>query len=439
MNRITWPGATAIAIMPILLVLSGCMSMKEKSEISFQAKESFIQFGARPLYLIKRMEHSPLKEKLMRCTTDLIDPFSRTDFSIGHRGAPKYFPEHTLESYAAAVTMGAGIIECDVTFTQDKALVCRHSQCDLHTTTDILETALAKKCSVPFQPAIFDSYGNLVSPAIARCCTSDFTLAEFKSLQGRMDVSNRHATTVAEYLKGTADQKTDSYAAFGTLLSHKESIELFKKLNVKMMPELKSPSVPMPFDGFSQTDYARKMIDEYRKADVPASNVWAQSFNIDDVVYWIENEPDFGKQAVYLDGRYDDPLFDHRNPETWTPSMTQLAAKGVSIIAPPIWMLLEVVDGKIMPSRYANAAKAAGLEIVTWTLERDGSQINGNNWFFQTLNGQNPNPESPGNTIQFAENSYTVLHGLTREVGIIGIFSDWPATVSYYANCMNLN
>ncbi len=28
-----------------------------------------------------------------------------------------------------------------------------------------------------------------------------------------------------------------------------------------------------------------------------------QSFSLDDVLYWIEKEPEFGKQAVYLDGR----------------------------------------------------------------------------------------------------------------------------------------
>ena len=27
---------------------------------------------------------------------------------------------------------------------------------------------------------------------------------------------------------------------------------------------------------------------------------------------------------------------------------------------------------------------------------------------------------------------------LAKEVGILGIFSDWPATVTYYANCMGL-
>ena len=31
-----------------------------------------------------------------------------------------------------------------------------------------------------------------------------------------------------------------------------------------------------------------------------------------------------------------------------------------------------------------------------------------------------------------------VLDVLAREVGVMGVFSDWPATVSYYASCMGL-
>ena len=64
--------------------------------------------------------------------------FRVSDFSIGHRGACMQFPEHTLESYEAASRMGAGIVECDVTFTSDLELICRHAQCDLHTTTDVV-------------------------------------------------------------------------------------------------------------------------------------------------------------------------------------------------------------------------------------------------------------------------------------------------------------
>jgi glycerophosphoryl diester phosphodiesterase len=63
--------------------------------------------------------------------------------------------------------MGAGILECDVTFTKDKELVCRHSQCDLHTTTNILATPLAAKCSQQFAPALNDAYGNVIIPASA--------------------------------------------------------------------------------------------------------------------------------------------------------------------------------------------------------------------------------------------------------------------------------
>ena len=102
------------------------------------------------------------------------------------------FPEHTQEAYVAAIAMGAGIVECDVAVTQDGELVCRHSQCDLHTTTNILVTDLASKCTKPFSPA----NDSADADASATCCTSDITLAEFKTLCGKMDASETSATTV---------------------------------------------------------------------------------------------------------------------------------------------------------------------------------------------------------------------------------------------------
>ena len=33
---------------------------------------------------------------------------------------------------------------------------------------------------------------------------------------------------------------------------------------------------------------------------------------------------------------------------------------------------------------------------------------------------------------------YKALDVLARQVGILGMFSDWPATVSYYASCLGL-
>ena len=227
-------------------------------------KKYSVQLGPRPYYLIEVMEESELKTALQQCVKG---PFYKTDFSIGHRGAPLQFPEHTKESYEAAARMGAGVLECDVTFTADMELVCRHSQCDLHTTTNILAIPeLAAKCSEPFSPAEFDpETGELIKPASAKCCTSDITLDEFKSLCGKMDAYNKYATTVEEYMSGTDDYRTNLYSTCGTVVSHKESIELFKNLDVKMTPELKSPSVEMPYKGFyTQEDYAQQMIDEYK-------------------------------------------------------------------------------------------------------------------------------------------------------------------------------
>jgi glycerophosphoryl diester phosphodiesterase len=299
-----------------------------------QAQTDAPQLGPRPFYLVSKMKDGPLKTTLQQCN----GPYRKTDFSVAHRGAPLQFPEHSKESYEAAARMGAGVIECDVTFTKDRALVCRHSQCDLHTTTNILAVPeLAAKCSQPFSPAD-PATGKKAS---AKCCTSDITLAEFKSLRAKMDGFNPDATTVADYQKGTPGWRTDLYAASGTLMTHDESIALNKRLGVKFTPELKAPEVKMPFDGdYTQEKYATQMIVAYKAAGVDPKDVFAQSFNLDDILFWIKNEPAFGAQAVFLDGRYEQPGFDPTKPETWKPGMQELAGKGVKILAPPIYMLL---------------------------------------------------------------------------------------------------
>jgi glycerophosphoryl diester phosphodiesterase len=379
-----------------------------------------IQVGPRPYFLVNDMDDGPLKRRLEQCSENELE---KSDFSIGHRGAALQFPEHTKESYQAAARMGAGIIECDVTFTKDKQLVCRHSQCDLHTTTNILAVPeLAAKCTQPFRPAD-PATGTAAS---AMCCTSDITLAEFKSLCGKMDASNPKATTAAEYLGGTPSFRTDLYATCGTLVTHAESIQLISSLGAKFTPELKTPSVSMPYDGdYTQEKYAQQMIDEYKAARISPSKVFAQSFLLDDVLYWLRAEPRFGKQAVYLDARVDTPA----GYDEAVATMAETAAKGVQIIAPPTFALVTLdAGGKIVPSDYAIAAKAAGLDIITWTLERSGPLATGGGYYYQSIT---PAIDNDGDT-------YALLDVLARKVGVKGIFSDWPGTVTYYANCFGL-
>ncbi len=388
------------------------------------APKGQIDYGPRPAYLIDKLAEGPLKDKLMSCMGQTP---ARSDFSIGHRGAPLMFPEHTVESNVAAARMGAGILECDVTFTADHELVCRHAQNDLHTTTDILVTDLAAKCTTAFTPASGDT------GASAECRTSDLTLAEFRTLNPKMDAADKTATTPEAYQGGIAGYRTDLYSNGTRTMTHAESIDLFKSLGAKFTPELKSASVEMPHNGFSQADYAQKMIDEYKAAGIPASDVWAQSFDLSDVLYWIENEPEFGAQAVYLDDRYeasdeDEGMIDPMDAATFKPTMQELADMGVNYIAPPLWMLVTTENGKIVPSVYAREAQAAGLNIITWTLERSGPLTTGGGWYYQSIADVTDNDAV----------TYELLDVLAQDVKVKGVFSDWPATVTYYANCMGL-
>ena len=399
------------ATAPIMIASISCIP-------SAMAAES-VSIGPRPSYLVDQLPEGELKEQLLSCDTSDIKP---SEFSIGHRGAPLQFPEHTLEAYKAAASMGAGIVECDVTFTADKELVCRHSQCDLHTTTNILATPLAEKCSVP------PNYDSDLPFEEVQCCTSDITLEEFKTLKGKMDAGNPEATSLEDYLNSTASWRTDLYVNEGTLVTHAESIRLFDELGVGMTPELKEALVPLPFDGdYTRIMQADQMLQEYRDAGIDPSRVWPQSFEEGDIQHWVSSAPDFASQVVYLDDRYNDEEFDHLKEATWQPSMDELKAEGVQILAPPIWMLLTLDENnKIIPSPYAEAASSAGLKLIAWSLERSGPiYIEDGGWYYQSV----------ADAMKTEGDVLTVLDVLAQDVGVVGVFSDWPATTSLYAHC----
>ena len=381
-----------------------------------------VQLGPRPFYLVQGMDDGKLKDRLMQCENG---PFYRTDFSIAHRGGALLFPEHSDTAYRGGARMGAGIVECDTTFTKDGELVCRHSECDLHTTTNIVATGLNEQCTEPWT-------GQGQNPA-PKCCTSDLTLKEFKTLKAKMDASNPAATTPEDYLGGTASWRTDLYTGHANVMSLKESIALNQELGVKHTPELKGAEHQDRVNTIfgSQAAYAQKFIDTLKAGGVEPKDAWVQSFNKDDILYWIKNEPAFGEQAVYLDSI--DPTVSPAIPRLTMDELKQLKKQGVRIFAPPMWALLAVNHaGKVVPSKYAVDIKKTGLDIITWTFERadlrQGASQAG--WYYMF--------DPKGKAIKKDSDMYKALDVLARKVGILGIFSDWPATVTYYANCMGL-
>ncbi len=196
-------------------------------------------------------------------------------------------------------------------------------------------------------------------------------------------------------------------------------------------PELKTPpaAVPMPFHGYTQQQYARDMLDTFIKKGISPNRVWPQSFNPPDIFQWIEEYPDFGKQAVYLDEDGDTPA----NFTAAVARLPTLAAKGVNIVAPPSNYLLTTADDNttIIPSSYATTAKEAGLSINSWSFERSGPLANvlsDADYYYDTFAG----------AVHTDGQLFEILDVLAQQVGVTAMFADWSATVSYYATCFGL-
>jgi glycerophosphoryl diester phosphodiesterase len=409
--------AAGLAVVEAMAVAAASRSL----QVVFGGRN--VQLGPRPEYLVDDREDGWLKERLSSCLDMTMRP---TRFSIGHRGGGcLQFPEETAESIRAGTRMAAGIQECDVAFTSYLELVCRHDQCDLHSTTNIMATELGAKYTQPFTPA---ANGTAAS---ANCCTSDITLAEFRSLCGKMDGSNSSATTPVDYLNSTPAWRTGLHATYGTVLSHGDFLDLINPLGLDFMPELKTPpaAVPMPFDGwFTQAMFAQKLVDEYRDAGIDFARVWPQSFLFDDVAYWIQHEPEFARQALLLDRSGD-------TTETFAGAVANLTFykdAGVNLVAPPLSYLVTLdEDDDIIQSTYAIEANRLGLGIVTWSLERSSriAQVgNGPDYYYSAFYDST---KKDGDI-------YKLVDVLAREVGVQGIFSHWSSTVTYYANCFGL-
>lgn len=393
----------------------------------YPGQDYLVSLGPRPYYLVHNVSEGALKDKLVSCENK---PVGIQSWSIGHRGGGTLqIPEETVESTLAGARMGAGVLECDVSFTADRGLVCRHDICDLHTTTNILlKPELAAKCSIPFTPA------NATHPATALCCTSDITTAEFKSLCGKMDGFNKSATNVKDYQHGTPVWRTELYDTCAQVLTFPDWIDLVDSIpgHRSFTPELKTPpkAVPLPFNGYTQAQYARDAMNVFIQKGIDPSRVWFQSFTPADIYLWLNEFPAFGKQVVYLDE-------DGDTPDNFTVAVNRLGAlkaSGVNIVAPPINYLLTVGgpnNDTIVPSSYATTAKEVGLDVIAWSFERSGplSQVAANDDYYYA---------SIAPITYYDGQAYNVIDVLAQEVGIIGLFSDWSSTVTYYANCFDL-
>lgn len=159
----------------------------------------------------------------------------------------------------------------------------------------------------------------------------------------------------------------------------RESIRLNQRNGVKHTPELKSGDAATIANVFgSQEKYAQALADVLHEEGVAPDDAWPQSFNVNDVLYWIARSR-YGKQAVFLVD-YDDVtnnilLFDTNGKQLVNRAdqlafFAELRKRHVNIIAPAMPALLAVDGGRVEPSQLANDLKAMGFNLITWTFER---------------------------------------------------------------------
>lgn len=147
-----------------------------------------------------------------------------TPLVLGHRGAPGYLPDHTLEGYRLAIEMGADYIEPDLVSTKDGVLVARHEN-ELSQTTDVAEKFPSRKTT-----------HTVDGKAIEGWFAEDLTLAEVRTLRARQPMAARPHEHDGEYGIPTFDEVLD--------LAVTRSRELGSPIGV--YPETKHPSY---FDG----------------------------------------------------------------------------------------------------------------------------------------------------------------------------------------------
>ncbi|GHE52045.1 hydrolase [Camelimonas fluminis] len=150
----------------------------------------------------------------------------RKPLVIAHRGASGYLPDHTIAAYRRAIDMGADFIEPDVVSTRDGVLVVRHEPMLSQTTNvaDLPEFAARRRTMLLDGVAVTDWF------------TTDFTLAELKTLRARQPMAWRDQGHNDRYGVATLQEVID--------LAKTESARLGRGIGreIGIAPETKHPT-----------------------------------------------------------------------------------------------------------------------------------------------------------------------------------------------------
>jgi glycerophosphoryl diester phosphodiesterase len=289
-----------------------------------------------------------------------------------------------------------------------------------------LRPHLARKCSVPFRPP------TATCNATVRCCTIDFTLEKIQTgMCGKMRPSseNIHVKTAEDYASRMPGVRIDLYSHNCPRVQshlHADFVRRVYATGGGFVPEAEMLNWEFASEEGGRRAFVDRIMADYDGID--PSRMHFQGFDWEDV-YRVVNGTVFGANAFALDEDYgrtasygEDQLCMHLQP---------LMDNGVGTVVPTMFVLLDVdgCTGNIMPSAYATDARDMGLDIMAWVFERSEVPLSrGGGFYYSKLAG----------AVCTESDMIKVLDVLYKDVGIKGIFTDWPSVVTFYANCKGI-
>ena len=275
---------------------------------------------------------------------------------IAHRGASGHRPEHTLESYALAVSQGADFIEPDLVITRDGVLVARHEN-EIGGTTDVADRFLGRRATRWID-----------GRQVTGWFTEDFTLEELKTLRVRERLPFRSAAWDGQLEIPTLEEVLDLVTQL--VQTTGRAIGLY--------PETKHPSyfrsIGLPLEEPLLKALHRR---GYRGPDNP---VFIQSFETGNL-RWLRERT--GLRLVQLLDETGGPwdLQSAGDQTTFrdmtTPAGLRRIAGYAHAIGPHKRLILPLAaDGTLgVPTGLVADAHAAGLEVHPWTFRSDSAYL----------------------------------------------------------------
>jgi glycerophosphoryl diester phosphodiesterase len=308
-------------------------------------------------------------------------PAELSPIIIAHRGASGHRPEHTLESYALAIEMGADYIEPDLVSTKDGVLVARHEN-EIGSTTNAAERFPGRRTQ-----KVVDGV------AVEGWFVEDFTLAELRTLRARERLAFRSHAFDGQFAIPTFDEVL--------ALAHRAGAQRGRVVGV--YPELKHPSYFVSIG----LDMSPPLLDALRAYGLGTreSPVFVQCFEIATLRALRASTP--VRLVLLLSGN--DVPYDRAvagDLRTGTQLVSPESLKDIAHFADAVGVHSRMVVGGEPgdPATLLVAdAHAAGLQVHVWTLR----------------------PEPEFLAARYAGDALAEVRELTQ-LGVDGLFGDYP-------------